>query len=84
MLRLFNNGVRAVTFGRISNVFVGVGEHVQVRWFVRVSLARTPLAIRISLQMTRPPNYPGKVPKRASRNLAEDLTVRKERDFTLG
>ncbi|KYN35523.1 hypothetical protein ALC56_10080 [Trachymyrmex septentrionalis] len=52
---------------------------------VCVSLVRIPLAIRISLQMTWPPNYPRKVPKHASRNLTEDLTVRKERErFTLG
>ncbi|KYM97680.1 hypothetical protein ALC62_11625 [Cyphomyrmex costatus] len=43
-----------------------------------------PFAIRISLRTTRPPNYPSKVPKHASRNLADGLTVRKERDFTLG
>lgn len=81
----FNNGVSAVIFGTYL-------EHVRRRRqtcsgpLIRVRFvgARTPLAIRISLQMTWPPNYPSKVPKHASRNLAEDLTVRKGRDFTLG
>jgi len=83
MLRPFNNGVSAVTFGTHL-------ERVRRRRrtcsgpLVCVSLVRIPLAIRISLQMTRPPNYPKKIPKHASHNLTEDLMVRKERDFTLG
>jgi len=46
---------------RVSNVFVGVGEHVQDRWFASVSSARIHWRDWDSLRMTRSPNHPDKV-----------------------